>query len=394
MKPRRRSFRHKLFLTLEGGSRDYLPSLIFDWAMLLLIVANVVAFAAETVPSIAREWRTHLSWFNDISLGVFTVEYVLRLWVAIEHPMVRHRGPVLGRMRYALQPLMLVDLAVILPFYLAFFLPINASALRVVRLLRFIKLARFSPALSTLGHVIVNERRALASTAILLLGVAAICATALYATEGDIQPDKFGSVPEAMWWAVTTLTTVGYGDVVPVTPVGKLIGGFVMLLGVMLVALPVGVLANGYVQEIRRRDFAITWGMVARVPFFARLDAGSFVEIMRILQSRTFGRGEIIVEEGDEAESMYFVLSGTVELMLPGKTVQLGEGDFFGEISLLKKVRRMGTAAALARSELLLLHADDFKALLKRRPALRARIMETVDAYFADEVEAAKGDVL
>jgi voltage-gated potassium channel len=289
---------------------------------------------------------------------------------------------------------MVVDLLAFAPFYLAPLIGIDTRVLRLFRIFRFLRLAQGSPALTTLSRVVYNERRALAGTVVMIFGLAFLCATAMYLIEGDQQPERFGTIPLSMWWAITTLTTVGYGDAVPITAAGRILAAIVMVLGLGMFALPVGILSSGYMEEIRRRDFVVTWAMVARVPLFSRLEAADVAEIMRILRAKTVRRGEIITVRGERADAMYFVSSGEIELVLPTEKIQLKDGDFFGELSLLKHVRRVGTARALFKTDLLVLDADDFEQLLDRMPALRARITETVSGLFGEEVAIAKGDVL
>ena len=157
----------------------------------------------------------------------------------------------------------------------------------------------------------------------------------MHVAEADAQPDKFGTIPEAMWWAIVTLGTVGYGDVVPVTPFGKIVASFTIIGGLMMVALPVGIIATAFAREIHRRDFVVTWSMVARVPLFAELSAAEIAHIMPLLRAQIVGPGANIVRRGEPAHSMYFIAAGEVEIELPDERVRLGGGQFFGEIAVL-----------------------------------------------------------
>lgn len=224
--------------------------------------------------------------------------------------------------------MMLIDFIAIAPAYFAAAFQVDTRALRLFRIARFLRLARTSPALATLGLVIVNERRALAGTVLMILGLSFMSATAMHLAEGHVQPEKFGTIPDAMWWAITTLTTVGYGDAYPITALGRMIGAATMVMGLGMFALPIGILSTGYLEEIRRRDFVVTWAMVARVPLFSRLDAVSISEIMRILNAKVVRRGEVITHMGETATAMYFVSSGEVELRLPEGSAVLTDGDF------------------------------------------------------------------
>lgn len=385
--------RRALFMALEGGHTEHFPSRLFDYAMTVLILANLTCIALESVPSIAAAYGDYLVAFDMVSVAIFTTEYVLRLWVAMEHPLVRAQGPLLGRLRFAVTPMMLIDFIAIAPAYFAAAFQVDTRALRLFRIARFLRLARTSPALATLGLVIVNERRALAGTVLMILGLSFMSATAMHLAEGHVQPEKFGTIPDAMWWAITTLTTVGYGDAYPVTALGRMIGAATMVMGLGMFALPIGILSTGYLEEIRRRDFVVTWAMVARVPLFSRLDAVSISEIMRILNAKVVRRGEVITHMGETATAMYFVSSGEVELRLPEGSAVLTDGDFFGEMSLMRTVRRVGTARALSRADLLVLEAHDFEALLARRPELRIRILETARGLIASGI-LPSGDIV
>lgn len=375
--------RRRLYVILEAGKTGDTASNIFDTAMVGLILANVIAFAAETVPGIGEAWIARLELFNLISIVIFTVEYVARLWVCVEHPPLRHLPKGRVRLRWAVTPLMIVDLLVILPYYIAFFVPVDLRVLRVFRLLRFLKLVRFSPALATLGRVLRQEQRALFGALIIMLGMLICSAAALYALEHDVQPEAFGSLPAAMWWAMATLTTVGYGDVVPVTAAGRLVGGMVMLLGLGMFALPIAIIATGFSQEIHRREFVVNWGMVARVPLFSGLAAPALGTLTQLLQARSFGKGALIVQEGEPAEGMFFIASGRVEVHLPSETVVLEEGEFFGEVALVQRGPRLATAIAATDCNLLELERHDFERFMMRHPEVRARIMDVVRARLA-----------
>jgi voltage-gated potassium channel len=179
-----------------------------------------------------------------------------------------------------------------------------------------------------------------------------------------------------MYWAIVTLTTVGYGDVVPVTPLGRAIAGITAIAGLIMLALPVGIIASAFAREIHRRDFVITWSMVARVPIFADLDPSEIATVMHSLRSQSCEAGEVIVRMGDVAHSMYLIASGDVEVLVPGESVRLSAGDFFGEASVLKRRRRGVTVKAATPCRLLVLDAEDLHRLIAANPAMAAHIAE------------------
>ena len=385
MNPREQTppiLRRRLYLALEASTP---AATIVDNALVVLILANIVAVVLESVPSVRAVWAREFYVFDMFSIAVFTIEYALRLWVSIEIPAVRHRGAVTGRLTFASRPSMIIDFLAFAPSYLEFLFPaMDTRVLRVFRLLRFLKLVRFSPALTTLSRALYEERRALVGAFILMVGTAVFSGAVMHVLESQAQPEKFGTIPDAMWWALATLTTIGYGDAVPVTPLGKLFGAGVMIFGLGLFALPIGIIATAFVNEIHRRDFVVTWGMVARVPLFAALDAGSISEVMAIMRTRMAPPGTVLAARGDEAEGMYFIADGVVEIRLRQRTVTLGPGDFFGEVTLLKKVQRVGTVTCSTRCNLMMIDAADFEALLQRNGDLRERITAVADERLAD----------
>jgi voltage-gated potassium channel len=183
--------------------------------------------------------------------------------------------------------MMIIDLLAILPWYIHDILPFDLRALRLLRLFRLLKLVRYSPALETLKRVVAHEWRALLGALLLILMLLMASSTVMYFLERSAQPQQFGSIPASAWWALETLTTVGYGDVTPATPLGKIFGGIVMLLGLCTFALPVAILATGFNQESSRHEFVVTWSMVARVPLFSTLEAAEVAEVTKLLYTRT-----------------------------------------------------------------------------------------------------------
>ncbi len=221
--------------------------------ILLLITANIIAIVLETHGDIATRHSATFDILEWVSASVFGIEYILRLWVAPLHPSGRYRRPWLGRIRYALTPMALIDLGATLPTFLTLLIPLDAGVMRMMRifrLLRIFKVARYGRAIDLVFGAIARKKEELVLTSFLLTLLVVLAATAMYLVEGDVQPDVFGSIPVAMWWTVVTLTTVGYGDVVPVTEGGKLLAGMVAISGVIFVALPSGILASGFLEQL------------------------------------------------------------------------------------------------------------------------------------------------
>jgi voltage-gated potassium channel len=363
-------------MALEGGPASGVAGAIVDGCLIALIIANVAAYTLQSVPSIEHGWLGDLVEFEIVSLAVFTIEYLLRLWAAPEDPLLHDQPAWRGRVHYALRPVMLIDFLAIAPSMAAPFFPfMDLRILRLFRLLRLLKIARYSPALSTLVQVVVQEKRALFGTLLLMLCATVFAAAAMHAAEGSVQPKAFGTIPDAMWWAITTLTTVGYGDAVPLTALGRAVGGLTMVVGLGLFALPVGIIATGFVNAIHRRDFVITFGMLARVPLFQEFEAPVLGEIMELLRAEMLTGGSIISAPGEVARAMYFIVSGEVDVVLPPRRMRFGPGDFFGELALVHGASRRATIVAASQCRLLALATDDFADLLSRHPELEPRVL-------------------
>ncbi len=238
---------------LEKGHESDKPSKIVNLLLILLISLNVIAIFLETVAPIHQQYQNAFWYFEVFSVAIFTLEYLARVWSSVELEGIDAASPIRGRIRYMLRPIALIDLIAILPFYLSLYLPIDLRFLRVLRLLRLFKLTRYSPALGALLDVVQKEAEALLASVVVLLMMLVISAGGIYLLENELQPETFGSMPASLWWAIVTLTTVGYGDVIPLTTMGKMFGGLIGLIGIGMIALPAAILASGFAENIRGR---------------------------------------------------------------------------------------------------------------------------------------------
>jgi len=245
--------RIRIYELLEAGRPNDPLSRFVDGALIVLIAVNVIAVILESVPSFSAAFGPQFRAFEVFSVAVFTVEYGIRVWSCVEIQDGRYEASLRGRLRYMLTPLALIDLVAILPFYLAMFFSIDLRFLRVLRLLRVFKLTRYSAAMTVLLEVLRQEARSFGAVLFILCVVLIMASSGIYLLEHKLQPEAFGSIPAAMWWAVATLTTVGYGDVTPITPMGKVFGALITIVGIGMVALPAGILASGFSDQLRKR---------------------------------------------------------------------------------------------------------------------------------------------
>jgi len=245
------SIKNRTWEIVEAAKPGDLASKAFDCSILGLIFLNVLAVIAASVASIQKQYGHFLYAFEIISVVVFSFEYILRLWSCTsdkEH----YSNSIKGRIRFAINPMALIDLAAILPFYLPF-IGIDLRFIRALRLMRIVRVAkvgRYSTSLQMMKRVIVSKKEELLLTTYVLVLLLVVSACIMYHFENPAQPEAFPDIPSTMWWSVVTLTTVSYGDICPITPIGKFIASIMAILGIGMFALPTGILGAGFVEEI------------------------------------------------------------------------------------------------------------------------------------------------
>lgn len=244
--------KHRTWELLAPAAASDHASGVFDVILVTLIVLNVIAVLVGSVAEVRDAFGPLLSGFEVFSVMVFTLEYLARAWSCTVLP--EYAGPIRGRLRFLMRPLQIIDLLAILPFYVATGLDLRVMRVfRLLRLLRILKLARYTRAFGIIWQVIVGKREELVLAFVMLMLLLVVSASLMYYVEGEAQPEEFSSIPATIWWSVVTLTTVGYGDVYPVTVAGKLVAGVISILGIGMVALPAGIISAGFVEEITSR---------------------------------------------------------------------------------------------------------------------------------------------
>jgi len=244
----------RFYEILEGSVPGDKAHRAFEIFIVTLISANVLAVMMETEKAFHLRHADVLRKFDLFSVAIFTIEYILRIWVCTSNP--RFKGPIMGRVKYALSPLALIDIMAILPFYLPLIIPFDLRILRAIRLIRIarlLKIGRYSEALKLFGKVLKAKKEELLAAVFILFILLIVSSSLLYYVESPAQPEKFSSIPASMWWGVVTLTTVGYGDIFPITPLGKFLGALISLLGIGFFALPAGLLSAGFIEELRKK---------------------------------------------------------------------------------------------------------------------------------------------
>lgn len=382
--------RRHLYEILEASPHGTSAGMLVNSTIAAFVAVSLCGTVLETVPHLNSKYGTIFLAIEIVSLALFSVEYAVRIWIAPEHVPYRELNRRAARLSYILSAQGIIDCLAIAPLWGGILEVADLRVLIVLRVLRVMKFSRYSSGMSSLLAVLWNERRALIGCLIILICATLISASVMHVVEGRAQPDKFGTIPDAMWWSIVTLTTIGYGDVVPATAIGKMVAAVIIVSGLVMIALPVGIVATAFSDVIHRRDFIVTWSMVARVPIFSHLTAGDIAHVMQLLRARQVEKGDIIVRRGDIAHAMYFITEGEVEIELrPGHTVLLGPGQFFGERALLRNTKRSATVKACTRSRLLVLDASDLKTLISREPNIADHIDKIASGRTGHEDETA-----
>ena len=359
---------------------------------LLALGAGLLAVALSSIDKLPAALDEALIATIVIVAGIFLAEYVTRIWVAPEATRYAGMTDAAARLRWAGSVPGLIGLLAVVPAFsiTTGSLHANSDASSVFCILWILKLGIYAPSMSTLGRVIANERATLSSVLIVFIIILVSASTAVHMFERAGQPEQFGSIPAALWWGVVTLTTTGYGDVIPHTIGGKMIGSVVMVCGILVLALMTGILATGFAEEERRREYLRVWDQVTKVPMFAELGTVTLSEIVGKLRVRHYPPRIVIVRRDEPGDSMFFISEGEVEVRVPQGPVRLGQGAFFGEMSLLDRQPRTATIVTTQPATMLVLYASDFYAIASNIPSLVAAVEKEAQRRRIENEDAAK----
>ena len=334
-------------------------------ARLSVLVLGLTALTAYTVPELQRVAGGWLSACLWSCLGYFAIDAAVRAHAASQGGKIwSHICSFSG----------FVDVISVVAVPIVLLCGVPTTTAWLLASLWILKLAQDSPGFAQLQRVFVVEAKALASVFALFLIVLFLSSAAMFVIERHAQPTAFNSMPQALWWAVVTLTTTGYGDKVPITDLGRLLGGIVMICGIATFGLSTGILATGFAAETRRRNFIRTWDLVSKVPFFQSLDPAAITEITHLLRLLEVPERTAIIRRGKIGDCMYFIAAGEVQVDVKPSPVRLGPGAFFGELALLGDSVRSANVTTTMPSTLLILDLADFRTFTANHPDLKRAI--------------------
>lgn len=361
--------------TLLSGGEEHRGA---GW-LATLITLNVICATAITVLQSVPElyavfasMGSHILW---VCGGVFLLEFVLRVWTATESHLFGRTFPVFGkRGAYLVSFHGSVDLLVCVPLACMLLGLPPTGWISIFGVISLFKLSRYVTALELVGAVIRNERQTLLASVLTLGLLLVVLSTCLFLIEHAAQPELFKSIPHTMWWGIVTLTTVGYGDMAPVTLLGRILAGMTMLIGIGMLAMPTGIIATGFANERQRREQLQTWKAVSRLPLFQDLDASWIAEISGLLRTLVIPAHVIVITKGEMSASLFFIVDGEVEVDLHPTPRRMKSGEFFGEAGLLLNKPRSATVTTVKPTRFLVLGLAEYQSLISRAPDLKKKL--------------------
>ena len=347
---------------------------------ILLVIVGVAVAAWVTVENLPSDRVARLNIARGFILALFGVEYLLRLWTAAEGRSGPGTGPWAARLGWMSSRMGVVDLVALAPG-LALLAGGEFAALGPVfdkfcAVFWVLKLLHHQSEHEILVRVLNNARASIFSVITALFIILVGAAVLVHLLESEANPEAFGDLPRSMWWSIVTLTTVGYGDEVPVTLAGRVLAGFVMICGIGVLAILAGILATGYAKEMRRQEFLRCWQLVASVPYFSNVTSIAIAEVADMLRAKEYREHTYVVHKGEPGDTMYFIASGEVEVRIAPEPVRLAAGEFFGEIALITSGPRTADVVTVTPTTLLVLDVADFLHLARNIPELTDAIAE------------------
>jgi voltage-gated potassium channel len=343
-----------------------------SWAYRMIeaaaVIVGVGVMILGTEPTLPPYWD-HICLATDIFvLGFFILDWLARLWIM---PLKVEGIPVsTARWRWLTSRASIIGLLCFVPMGFTEFVDRSSTGAPILAILWVARFAHYSKGIDMLVAVFVREEQAMAAVMLLFFSVLLTGGVLEFLAERGHDPNQFTSVGQTLWWGITTLTTTGYGDMIPKTPLGRLIGGGMMISGLMVFGLLAGVLATGFAAEMRRRDFLRNWDLVAQVPLFHDVGAGTIADLASLLRPRELPPRSVVAKRGSAGDCMFFIVSGEVEIQVEPKPVRLGGGEFFGEMALVTGATRNATVVTTEATRLLVLDIADFRALASAKPEL------------------------
>jgi len=332
------------------------------------VIVGVGVMIIGTEPTLPPYWD-HICLVTDFFvLGFFTLDWLARLWIM---PLKVEGIPVSqARWRWLTSRASVIGLLCFVPMSFGEIVDKSSTDAPILAILWVARFAHYSKGIDMLFAVFNRERQAMSAILLLFFSVLLTGGVLEFLAERGNDPDQFVSVGQTLWWAITTLTTTGYGDMVPKTGFGRLIAGGMMISGLIVFGLLAGVLATGFAAEMRRRDFLRNWDLVAQVPLFHDVGAGTIADLANLLRPRELPARSVVARRGAPGDCMFFIVNGEVEIQVEPRPIKLSGGDFFGEMALVTGAVRNATVVTTEATRLLVLDIADFRALASEKPEL------------------------